>query len=36
MAEITFRELREDEIDKIAQLDRSEEIYELYNIIMAL
>lgn len=31
MAEITFRELKEDEIDKIAKLDRSEEIYELYE-----
>jgi GNAT superfamily N-acetyltransferase len=28
---IIFRELKEDEIDKIALLDRSEEIFELYE-----
>lgn len=28
---IIFRELKEEEIDKIAQLDRSEEIFELYE-----
>lgn len=31
MTEITFRELKEDEIDKIALLERSEEIFELYK-----